>query len=81
MSLYCWWFGCERHPDDWSPPDASSCFRCGGYVEYSDMVGDTRHHRFMGRLRSIRHFFFRRKCPDCGRRFRRCDEGVDHIPF
>lgn len=81
MSLYCYWFGCERHPQDPSPPDAVSCVRCGGYVEYSDLVGDTRHYRFMERLRAIRFFFFRRKCPDCGRRYRACDETIDHVPF
>lgn len=80
MSPRCWWFGCERHPQDWAPPDTSSCFRCGEYVEYSDLVGDTRHYRFMERLRAIGRFFYRPKCPDCGRRFG-CDESVDHIPF
>lgn len=80
MTPYCWWFGCEQHPLD-PTPVGERCHRCGGYVEYGDRVGDTRHSRFMGRLRSIRSFFWPRKCPDCGHRWQACDESVDHIPF
>jgi hypothetical protein len=80
MNLHCWWFGCERHPQDPSPIGQAGCMRCEGYIEYSDLVGDTRHNRFMDRLRSICFFFYRPKCPYCGRRFG-CDESVDHIPF
>lgn len=81
MNLRCWWFGCERHPDDWSPPDASSCFRCGGYVEYGDMVGDTRHNRMKDRLLSTYRMFWPKRCTDCGRKWRACDDSIDHIPF
>lgn len=81
MKLRCWWFGCERHPQDPSPPDAVNCMHCGSYVEYSDLVGDTRHHRFIDRLKSVRNFFWPRRCVDCGRRWRPCDESIDHIPF
>ena len=81
MSLYCWWFGCAPHPQDPSPPDVVTCFKCGEYVTYADLVGDTRHYRLMGRLHRIRRFFYSRKCIDCGRRYRACDETLEHLPF
>lgn len=81
VRLRCWWFGCEPHPQDPSPPDAVSCVRCAECVSYSDLVGDTRHYRFMQfcSLFSWRRLF-PKKCPSCGNRYR-CDERVDHIPF
>ena len=79
--LRCWWFGCEQHPQDPSPPDSVSCMHCGGYVEYSHLVGDTRHSRFMESCaRFSWRMLFPRKCVDCGHRYK-CDETVDHLPF
>lgn len=77
----CWWFGCEPDPRDPAPPGYLECRRCGEFVEYSDLVGDTRRARFK---RWISYWLFRkwwpRQCPFCRRRFS-CDESVDHIPF
>jgi len=82
MGIYCWWFGHDRHPDDYSPPDEITCMNCGRHMSYDDLVGDTRHMRFMN---FVRYWFFRKwfpaKCLDCGRRWRECDDTVDHIPF
>lgn len=79
--IHCWWFGCEQHPQDPTPPDQASCMHCGEYVDYADMVGDTRHNRFKD---FIQRFSWRRiwpvKCCDCGHRFK-CDLNKDHIPF
>ena len=81
--LWCWWFGCESHPQDPAPPEYAHCMRCDECVTYGDMVGDTRHNRFKDWLR--RHSWRRlwpKKCADCGNRFK-CDESVEHddIPF
>ena len=79
--IRCWWFGCERHQQDPSPPDNTHCMHCGKWIEYSDLVGDTRHNRFKefcARF-SLRRLFPKR-CPDCGRRYKH-DESIDHIPF
>jgi len=79
--LHCWWFGCEPHPQDQSPPDSMNCMYCGGYVEYGDFVGDTRHYHF---LAFCERFSWRRlfpkRCPDCGHWYK-CDENISHIPF
>ena len=81
--LCCWWFGCEQYPEAraYQPPEQAECARCGGLVSYSDMVGDTRHYRVVARLRGWCRVVWPRKCPDCGHRFRACDETVNHIPF
>lgn len=63
--LYCAWFGCEPHPLDFNPPDQVRCRRCHDCISYSDLVGDTRHYRFMERL-SVLWRWWPRKCPDCG---------------
>lgn len=80
----CWWFGHVQHEQDPTPPEQARCYHCDELVPYSDMVGDTRHARFMDGLRTIRWWMFRkwwpRPCSDCGRRFK-CDESVDHLPF
>lgn len=81
MSLYCWWFGCCQHDQDPTPPEYATCFRCGESVSYAHMVGDTPHGAFMAGFRDAVRCIFPRKCPDCGRRYRACDESVDHIPF
>ena len=47
MRLRCWWFGCTPDPLDHTPPDYLECMHCGESVGYGDLVGDTRHHRFM----------------------------------
>ena len=77
----CWWFGCKSHPQDPSPPEHLLCIRCKRTVPYGDMVGATRHRRFMD---FCRWWFFRKwwpeKCSDCGRRFS-CDNTIDHLPF
>lgn len=79
MGLYCWWFGCERHPEDYTPPDYVCCVRCGENVTYSDLVGDTRHYRFMDLCAKFSpRRLFPPKCPDCGHRYR-CDDSVDHF--
>lgn len=35
--------------------------------------------RIRNMIDRARHWI--RRCPDCGRRFNRCDETVDHVPF
>jgi len=82
MKLLCWWFGCYVHEQDPRPVNEATCARCDGYVEYSDLVGDTRHERLMSFLRGIVRKVWPRKCRDCGHRFK-CDERVEHddIPF
>jgi hypothetical protein len=77
----CWWFGCEPHPADPAPPDFLECQHCGELVTYGDLVGDTRHNRALDRALRLWRMVWRKKCPDCGRRFRPCDEQVEHIPF
>jgi len=80
--LRCWWFGCEPDADDPAPPGQLDCRHCGRNVPYSDLVGDTRHHRF---TQAARYWLFRKwipgKCPYCRRRWRRCEQSVDHLPF
>lgn len=80
MNIKCWWFGCEPHPQDPSPPEFLMCDRCGENVSYGDLVGDTRHERFKA---WVKYYFFRKwwpeKCKSCGRRFKPCDD--DCIPF
>ena len=79
--IRCWWFGCEQHQQDPSPPDNALCIHCGEYIEYSDLVGDTRHSRFKEFCaRFSWRRLFPKRCPDCGRRYRH-DESVDHLPF
>lgn len=69
----CWWFGCLP---DYERGDASGadyvvpCHRCKAHdTSYADRVGDTRHNRFMGR---VRYWCWRRwwpaRCRDCGHR-------------
>jgi len=80
--LRCWWLGCEPHPQDPAPPDFLECQHCGEIVDYGDLVGDTRYNRFKA---WCYYWLFRRWCPvkcgDCGRRWRDCDDAIDHIPF
>ena len=76
--LYCWWCGCASHPQDPSPPDELTCKRCGEFVTYADLVGDTPYYRMMDQINYVKSLW--RKCPDCGRRFGH-DNNVDHIPF
>lgn len=81
MNIRCWWFGCERHPEDYSDPDTVACVHCGGHVTYSDLVGDTRHYRFMEWLARFNpRRLYPPKCPYCGHRYK-CNQFVDHIPF
>lgn len=62
-NVICWYFGCKQ--DNASKDSEFTCGRCGGYVEYSDLVGYTRHRRLMERLFG----WFPKKCNDCGKRF------------
>lgn len=86
MRILCWWFGCtqERRPADvLYDVEAARCGRCGGCVAYSDLVGDTRHARFVD---GAKYWLFRKwypkKCIVCGNRYRECDwDNEDHIPF
>lgn len=55
---------------------------CGEWVSYGDMVGDTRHQRLKDALYYWGYrFWWPKKCDDCGRRWRKCDLNIDHIPF
>jgi hypothetical protein len=81
MNLRCWWFGCYQHDMDATPPEEAECARCGGYIDYGDRVGDTRHQRFLDRLSRIQRLFWPKRCTDCGRKWRKCDESIDHMPF
>lgn len=79
--LRCWWFGCKVHPQEWVMTDEPECMRCGGFVTYGDVVGDTRHNRLKGFLR---FWLFRRwlpeQCNACGARYGH-KKGCDGIPF
>lgn len=79
MNFYCWYFGCELHPQDSSTFEYASCVRCGGSVSYENMVGIT---RCGGVKKWIGYWFFRRWCPekcrDCGSRYGHHD---DCLPF
>lgn len=77
MSVFCWWFGCKpgklsRHyySDGSGCDDYYNCVRCGNEVDYGDLVGDTRHARFVA---ALKYWLFRRwfpeKCCDCGKRY------------
>lgn len=79
MALYCWWFGCEPHPQD--PSEYPSCIRCGYDVSYGDMVGDSRHQRAKDFMYRAWRTIWPKKCSACGRRYKPCDESIDHIPF
>jgi len=81
MSMHCWWFGCEMNPQDPSPVEEATCMHCGELISYADMVGDTRHGRMMDRLHRALRLLWPKRCTDCGRKWRACDENVDHIPF
>lgn len=82
--LLCWWFGHVQHDQDPAPPEQARCCHCDTPIPYSDMVGDTRHARFVDILRTVWWWMFRKwwpkPCSDCGRRFG-CDETIDHLPF
>ena len=81
--LYCWWFGCE--PDYQAHLyidglELTPCARCGAEdCTYNDMVGYTRHARF---VEFWRYWLWRkwvpRPCVDCGKRGGNHD---DCIPF
>lgn len=81
MSLRCWWFGHEPHPEDPAPPECVTCMHCGELVPCGDMVGDTRHAHMVDWLR---YWFWRRWVPEacraCGGRFRHRSD-CDGIPF
>lgn len=81
----CYWFGCVpdyEHPREVNPDYVVPCQRCGAHdTDYSDRVGDTRHHRAM---QAIAYWCWRRwvpaKCRDCHQRFgsrAHCDD----LPF
>lgn len=82
-TLRCWWFGCEREPDDSTPHDYVRCKRCGECIDYSDLVGDTRHKQFMDGFYGAFRTVIPKKCSQCARRWRKCDDAVFHddIPF
>lgn len=79
--LRCWWFGCEAHPQDPAPPEYLHCMYCDSVLDYSDMVGDTRHNRAKA---FATYWLWRKwwpmKCPCCGGRWRH-NETQDHLPF
>lgn len=75
--LRCWWYGHMQHPQDSAPPEEATCMRCGEYVPYSDMVGDTRHGRTMAWLQRFR---LPRRCGSCGARFGHRGD-CDGLPF
>ena len=77
--LICWWFGCK--PSEHSIYDpirwggwVTPCERCQAWdCSYSDMVGDTRHRRFVD---GLKHWLWYR--------WRRVDSTIcndDDIPF
>ena len=82
MNIRCWWFGCDIHSEDPTPVEYVRCYHCDQPVSYSDMVGDTRHRRVAD---WCNYWLFRKwwpkRCEDCGRKWRACDESIDHIPF
>lgn len=81
-NILCWWFGCKPDPYCTRAPGYCPCVRCGIGVTYSDLVGDTKHNRF---IENLKYYLFRKwvppKCEYCGRRFAKCDDSIDHLPF
>ena len=77
----CWWFGCAPEPYDYLPPEYIQCRRCGNLINYSDVVGDTRACRTILRLRRWVQIVWPERCSDCGHKWTRCDETIDHLPF
>ena len=81
----CWWFGCKPMDTGYSGykayqnPEQQQCERCGGGVDYSDLVGDTRHNRFAA---TAKYWLFRKwfptRCFDCGKRY---GNHKDCLPF
>jgi hypothetical protein len=77
--LICWWFGCipdkESHYDiecdGWMTP----CTRCRATdCLYSDLVGYTRHYRFVEFCQHwILFGWVPRRCRDCGEYPSKCD--------
>jgi uncharacterized protein with PIN domain len=55
------------------------CDCCGQCLSYDDMVQESIKRRIARWLRARFDWF--RKCPDCGRRFGRHHDDVDHVPF
>ena len=85
MKILCWWFGCQPDKEEYQNAPLGyplACKRCDCLPDYADLVGDTKHNRFK---KNLSYWLFRKwipaKCEYCGRRWRKCDESIDHIPF
>jgi hypothetical protein len=76
--LICWFFGCIWDQQDTAPLEYLECKRCGGFVQYSDMIGDTRHNRLKEYLLHFFRIFVPGKCIDCGKRY---GDHSNCIPF
>lgn len=81
MKLRCWWFGCEKHPQDCAPPDRVTCMYCNECISYADLVGDTRHYHAINYMHRIYRFIWPKRCNECGHKWTACDNNIDHIPF
>jgi hypothetical protein len=77
--LICWWFGCEPDYLAWRyQMPVTPCTRCGAPdCDYSDMVGFTRHYRFMRFFGACRYWLLfgwvPRRCKGCDKYPSKCD--------
>lgn len=69
----------------YGPLDMLFCERCGHEYEYGEPIGVfggiAFRWRYTFRPWIRRKLAWFRKCEDCGKRFGRHDETVDHLPF
>lgn len=72
----CWW----RGHDLVNPVGEWDCCRCGKQLSYDEVVNERpMWYRILDMLERPVKFF--KPCRDCGKRFGKHDERVDHIPF
>lgn len=77
--VWCWWFGCDPSGEHHYEEYHQHCGRCGCLdVDYADLIGDTRHRRFVRWITTpVRWLKRTPKCGVCGLPQDRCD----CIPF
>jgi hypothetical protein len=76
--LICWWSGHERCQ---SAAIHDHCCQCGVYIPdtYPDLGMRVRLQDWLRNKRQLFREWLR--CPDCGRRFGRHDDSMEHLPF
>lgn len=80
--IHCFIHG---HNYPWSHYGENRCERCGHEYEYAEpigILGEIAYSWRWGRLGAVRHWLsWFRKCEDCGKRFHRHDDSIEHLPF